>query len=238
MDAQGKLLCWGYLTHLGCNQASCQRAHTKLQGQLESLDPCVQMQLIRRGGLRRMRQETQGSATEKIQRLRAEMSKDKAAKVQDGKTQAARKTAGGVPDGGPAGAAEQPKAGGERRVSWAVPAEMQAVDLTKQEEGFQEVLAGPDGSWLQSDVQPGLPHRGATARRPLWTPGSASRRHSVWLRARCCRRWPGRQMTCTPTPAHARDGHLWSGGAGGRGRGDPGPDVRRQGGRAAAVHRL
>ena len=119
---------------MGCNQPSCQRAHTKLQGQLEGLDRCVQMQLLRRGSLRRMKPETHVSATEKIQRLRAEVSKDKSAKVQDGKTQAAKRASGGPHlEGRWRRTAVQ--GCGERKVSWAVP--MKEVDLTQQEGEFQ-----------------------------------------------------------------------------------------------------
>ena len=68
----GKLLCWGFISHLGCTQANCQRAHEHLKGTFEALDPAVRMQLLRRGGLKRMRIETKESATEKIKELRSE----------------------------------------------------------------------------------------------------------------------------------------------------------------------
>ncbi|CAE7667777.1 unnamed protein product, partial [Symbiodinium necroappetens] len=77
LDKEGELLCWGALTHMGCNNLS----HHDLQGKLEGLDPCVQMQLLRRGGLRRMKPETKESATEKIKALRTAVAKDRASKV-------------------------------------------------------------------------------------------------------------------------------------------------------------
>ena len=71
LDKDGLLLCWGALTHMGCQNAACNRSHHDLQGKFEALDPCVQMQLLRRGGLRRMRPETKESVTEKIKLLRS-----------------------------------------------------------------------------------------------------------------------------------------------------------------------
>lgn len=84
VDREGKLLCWGAITHLGCSQANCQRSHEHLRGAFEALDPAVQMQLLRRGGLKRMRQETKETATEKIKELRTQIYKDKASKIKDG----------------------------------------------------------------------------------------------------------------------------------------------------------
>ena len=117
--ADGRLLCWGYLTHLGCNQQGCQRAHENLKGTFESLDPAVRMQLLRRGGLKRMKVESKESAAEKIKELRAHVTKDKAAKVQDGQD---RRRAGTDRTG--SGAAEKKteddssRAGG---VTWKAP---------------------------------------------------------------------------------------------------------------------
>ena len=87
----GKLLCWGFLSHLGCSQSNCQRAHEHLRGTFEALDPTVQMQLIRRGGLRRMKMENKDTAVEKIKALRQSVAQDKNAKIQDGQ---ARRKAG------------------------------------------------------------------------------------------------------------------------------------------------
>lgn len=84
----GALLCWGYLTHSGCQSATCRRAHENLKGAFEALDPAVQMQLLRRGGLRRMKQETADSVKEKIQALRQGVQKDKASKVSKPKRKA------------------------------------------------------------------------------------------------------------------------------------------------------
>ena len=95
VDKDGKLLCWGYITHLGCSQSNCQRSHEHLRGAFEALDPAVRMQLLRRGGLKRMGQETKETATEKIKELRIAAAKDKDAKVKDGQDRKRGAQAGG-----------------------------------------------------------------------------------------------------------------------------------------------
>jgi hypothetical protein len=74
----GTLLCWSYLTHQGCLVANCQRAHEGLKGTFEQLDPCVQMQPLKRGGPRRMKQETKDTLDQKIKQLRSSVQADKA----------------------------------------------------------------------------------------------------------------------------------------------------------------
>ena len=70
---------------MGCANQNCQRSHAGLKGKVEDLDPHVQMQLLRRGGLRRMRPETKQTAAEKIKKLRAPVAKDKSDKIADGR---------------------------------------------------------------------------------------------------------------------------------------------------------
>ena len=84
-DRGGNLLCWGHISHMGCQTSGCQRSHEGLRGSFEQLDPCVQMQLLRRGGLKRMKIETKDSASQKIKELRTQVAKDKNDKIQDGK---------------------------------------------------------------------------------------------------------------------------------------------------------
>lgn len=153
----GKLLCWGYLSHLGCTQAGCQRAHEHLKGAFESLDPMVQMQLLRRGGLRRMRQETKETATEKIGQLRAQVAKDRKDKIKDGqpKRKAGQEDAS-QPVENQEGACEK-RAGG---VTWKPPAEMVEVDYTVQEKEFAEMLEGPKQEAFKNQHMEGVTHAG------------------------------------------------------------------------------
>ena len=146
VDDKGTLLCWSHLTHQGCGISNCQRAHKPLKGQFEQLDPCVRMQLVRRGGLKRMRAETKESAEEKIKQFRAEIAKDRAEKT--GKP--TRRAGDGTTNQGEAETVAEEagasKAGGEQRVRfWDVPEEFE-VDYTKQED-LQHLVRGPNSEW-------------------------------------------------------------------------------------------
>ena len=158
VDKEGKLLCWGFISHVGCNQPNCQRSHEHLRGTFEALDPTVQMQILKRGGLRRMKAETKETATEKIKEIRTAMAKDKAAKVKDGQD---RRRAG--QDKGTKSQqeeeAEKTKAGG-KAVRWAPPEEMVQVDYTPQEEDFASLVKGPDSQIFKNITVDGKPHEG------------------------------------------------------------------------------
>ena len=144
VDEKGTLLCWSFLTHQGCNVAGCQRAHKALKGQFEQLDPCVRMQLVRRGGLKRMRAETKETVEEKIKQFRAEILKDRQEKT--GKTARRAGDATGAPSDEGKEEAATSKAGGEQRVRfWEVPEEFN-VDYTKQED-LQHWVRGPEEGW-------------------------------------------------------------------------------------------
>ena len=153
-DREGKLLCWGNITHLGCSQTGCQRSHEPLRGTFESLDPSVQMQLLRRGGLKRMKPETKESVWEKIKELRSQVAKDKANKIKDGKD--VRRAGQGVQENSDAVAE---KAGG-LHVTWAPPEEMVDVDYTQQEETFRQLVQGPNPEIFANVSKEGKPHEG------------------------------------------------------------------------------
>eukprot|EP00435_Cladocopium_sp_Y103_P041030 s1496_g11.t1 len=158
VDKDGKLLCWGHLTHLGCGQAGCQRSHEALKGTFESLDSAVRMQLLRRGGLKRMKQESQQTATDKIKELRAQYAKDKEAKVKDGKDRrrAGQEDARKETDQ-PEERTETSRAGGVR---WQAPVEMREVDFTAQEKEFAAMVKGPSSQVFEHVPREGRPHLG------------------------------------------------------------------------------
>ena len=148
-DGEGVLLCWGALTHMGCANQNCQRSHAGLKGKVEDLDPHVQMQLLRRGGLRRMRPETKETATEKIKKLRAAVAKDKNDKIADG-----RKSGHAANDG--TEAADNTRAGGEKVVKfWEPPEKFEAIDYTLAERDMREKVKGPDVKWLVTNLEGG-----------------------------------------------------------------------------------
>eukprot|EP00435_Cladocopium_sp_Y103_P056630 s604_g19.t1 len=150
-DKGGVLLCWGHLTRVGCDTPLCQRSHEGLRGTFESLDECVRMQLLRRGGLKRMKPETKESVAAKIKDLRAQVARDKSSKIADSKRKGEKAGADEETQRSP----EQTKAGGttgEKVVRfWDVPEEFQ-VDYTKGED-LQQLVKGPDTKWLE-DVHP------------------------------------------------------------------------------------
>jgi hypothetical protein len=149
-DKEGKLLCWGHLTHLGCSQSGCQRSHEGLRGSFEALDAAVRMQLLRRGGLKRMKQESQQSAEEKIKELRAHVVKDREAKIKDGKDRRQAGQGGGPSKEGPAkGNETQPDTSRAGGVTWQAPVELREVDFTKQEHEFARLVEGPDAKTFE-----------------------------------------------------------------------------------------
>ena len=159
VDKNGVLLCWSNLTHLGCQVATCQRSHEPLRGQFEQLDPAVRMQLIRRGGLRRMKQETPQTAEAKIKELRQQVAQDKSEKVAKPK-----RKAGEANEENPEEASS--RAGGEQRVKFnEIPEEFEAVDYTKQED-VQELLKAPDGSWGVPQRHQDRPHGAGENKAP------------------------------------------------------------------------
>eukprot|EP00438_Fugacium_kawagutii_P022124 Skav232871 [mRNA] locus=scaffold1881:25961:36237:+ [translate_table: standard] len=155
-DQAGNLLCWGNLCRVGCEVPNCQRSHEGLKGTFEALDECVRMQLLKRGGLKRMKAETRSSVDAKIRDLRMQIAKDKTSKIADGKKKAER--AGGEgknnqEDPGRAG-------GGDAKTVrfWGPPEEFE-VDYTKQED-LQDLVKGPDYRWTEGVEPPVLDHDG------------------------------------------------------------------------------
>ena len=156
VDRDGKLLCWGYITHAGCQVSGCQRSHENLRGTFEALDPAVRMQLLRRGGLKRMKMETAETAAEKIKELRAHVVQDKAAKVKDGQD---RKKASQEPSTGTTEPGNGPREG-RAGATWKVPAEMEQVDYTAQEQDFIDLVKGPSQKILSHIPTVSRPHAG------------------------------------------------------------------------------
>ena len=163
LDRNGTLLCWGNLCKIGCEAASCQRSHEPLRGPFEALDECVRMQLLKRGGLKRMKAETKESVTAKIKELRAHISKEKGDKIAEGRKGKGPKAGHEEDEKGPErDTQEAGKAGGaatERKVRiWDVPEEFH-VDYTKAED-LQAVVEGPKETWANDAYKPEKVHGG------------------------------------------------------------------------------
>lgn len=155
-DRDGKLLCWGFLTHMGCVSTNCQRAHEQLRGPFEALDAAVQMQLLRRGGLKRMKMETKEKVTERIKAIRTAHNADKASKIKDG----VRKAGNGEDGKSPREEADGRAGSRAQRVRFEVPTELTQVDYTKAEAEMQELVKGPDTSWVEEVTHQQKPHGG------------------------------------------------------------------------------
>ena len=164
LDRNGTLLCWGNLCRIGCEASACQRSHEPLRGPFEALDECVRMQLLKRGGLKRMKAETKDTVTAKIKELRAHISKEKGDKIAEGRKgkgpkagheENEKETAErDQQEGGKAGGAEP-----QRRVRiWDVPEEFH-VDYTKDED-LQTVVKGPQETWANDVFRPERSHGG------------------------------------------------------------------------------
>lgn len=151
-DREGKLLCWGFLTHMGCNMQGCQRSHEQLRGAFEALDPAVQMQLLRRGGLKRMKMDSKEKVAEKIKAIRAATAADKASKIKDGVRRAGQE---------PAEEPGESRAGGSvKQVSFEVPAALRELDFTKAEHEISDLIKGPDATWVEETAHQQVPHPG------------------------------------------------------------------------------
>ena len=158
VDKGGTLLCWSNFTHQGCQLATCQRSHEPLRGQFEQLDPAVRMQLLRRGGLRRMKQETAQSVETKIKELRQQIAQDKGDKISKPKRKAG--------ETGEVAEETTSKAGGETRVKFnAVPEEFEAVDYTRQED-VQELIKPSDDLWATPHEHQERLHRAGDEKAP------------------------------------------------------------------------
>ena len=164
LDKNGVLLCWGNLCHVGCSSSNCQRSHEGLRGSFEALDPCVQMQFLKRGGLRRMRLETKDSVNLKIKDIRTKVDKDKAEKIGDGKrrgskagkteTEEAKTNQVDQADG-----ESSTKAGECKQVQFQEVPEQFYVDYT-QEEDVKQYIKGPDPTWGDTANKPTRTHLG------------------------------------------------------------------------------
>ena len=128
------------------------------------MDPAVQMQFLKRGGLKRMKLETKDSVSLKIKEIRAKVEKEKAEKIQDGK----RRSAGAQKEGNPenpgdlktANADESGKAGsGQKHVRFWEPPEEFKVDYTPRED-VKMLVEGPDKNWGAIAHEPCRSHEG------------------------------------------------------------------------------
>lgn len=148
-DQQGQYLCWDYLGHRGCNKGSaCPHSHKAIP-KWTSLDYTVQLQLLRRGGLRNSKAKTSEEVEREFTRIRAEQAAKAAASKQEGIAAAKAKAsttqkAGQAQTGTGNGTAEGASRAGERTHEDALPlhvvADLNDVLPTDREETLGSLL--------------------------------------------------------------------------------------------------
>lgn len=138
---------------MGCNMQNCQRSHEQLRGSFEALDGAVQMQLLRRGGLKRMKMDTKEKVAERIKAIRTATAADKASKIKDGVRRAGQ--------GEPVEDTGEPRAGGTAKgVTFDVPKPIEEIDFTKAEHEMSDLIRGPDSRWVEEVPHQGSAHEG------------------------------------------------------------------------------
>ena len=142
-----RVLCWDAGTHRGCPDQECRNAHGAL-GKFHLLDPAVQMEIARRGGLKEEKKLEAPQAAQRIDNLRKGILKKAASERNP-----ARK-AGGDPPGPPA-----------VKPSSAAPASTKTVVPTPI---IEEVSTGPlsKGATTAAGVKVGLGPAPIGVRRP------------------------------------------------------------------------
>ena len=91
-DAQGQYLCWDHLCHRGCTKGgTCPYSHKSVP-KWSGLDYSVQLQLLRRGGLKGSKAKTAADVEREFTRIRAEQAAKASAAKQEG-IETARATA-------------------------------------------------------------------------------------------------------------------------------------------------
>ena len=94
----GKYLCWDHISHRGCKMASCPHAHVS-PPKWDSLDWSVQLQILRRGGLKSKPAPTPAQLLERMDELRKGVKDKQADNVAEGKkNKADRQKAGRKPE--------------------------------------------------------------------------------------------------------------------------------------------
>ena len=109
---------------------------------MAKLDPTVQVQVLRRGGLRSGPKIDPKSVDGRVAQLRSQVKADKDEKRQDGPTP----KEGAAPKDG---AAPKAKPKGKAKVGWAVPEDYQGP-VAQLEQELGELGQGPNFSWHEA----------------------------------------------------------------------------------------
>lgn len=144
----GKYLCWDGMTHRGCNVTGCPHAHPKYPPKWDTLDWSVQLQLLRRGGLKDRGQLNVKDVEGQMNAIRANVRAKNEENIRDGKKS---KTGAPVRDGPPKdeqAAAPEGSAGDRERVGESPPEEMLSFHPTDLEDRLLGWLEGGDETFM------------------------------------------------------------------------------------------
>ncbi|CAE7435441.1 unnamed protein product [Symbiodinium sp. CCMP2592] len=150
-DQQGQYLCWDFLTHRGCNKGNgCPHSH-KAAPKWTMLDYTVQLQLLRRGGLKGAKARTADEVDREFTRVRAEQAAKTAAAKQEGIAAAKAKASATQRTGQAASAsnADRTSRAGQRVPEPAghVVADLDDVLPTDREETLGALLKNEGNNW-------------------------------------------------------------------------------------------
>ncbi|CAE7766394.1 rnf213a [Symbiodinium sp. CCMP2592] len=150
-DQQGQYLCWDFLTHRGCNKGNgCPHSH-KAAPKWTTLDYTVQLQLLRRGGLKGSKAKTGDEVDREFTRVRAEQAAKAAAAKQEGIAAAKAKVSATQRTNQAAGPgnADRASRAGERvpEQTGHVVADLDTVLPTDREETLGALLKDEGNNW-------------------------------------------------------------------------------------------
>eukprot|EP00435_Cladocopium_sp_Y103_P053696 s1782_g17.t1 len=156
-----KYLCWDHLCHRGCSKpASCPHSHGTVP-KWEQLDWSVQLQMLRRGGLRSQPKLSESQVVEQMESIRKAQQAKTQEMVNEGKK--VKKVGGDTP---------QPEPSTDSKVGECLsnhrpdqdppPEEFTNIHPTDQEEDMAAPLEGPDHTFFQDHDQ-GKPTREISA---------------------------------------------------------------------------
>ena len=140
----GKYVCWDHITHRGCSAPNCPHAHLKQPPKWDTLDWSVQLQLLRRGGLRDRGQLNAKDVVAQMDTIRVNVKSKNEENVREGKR---------AKSGGPVNPPEEAEEGAPQedrdKVGESPPEELLEFHPTDLENRLVEWLEGGDPSFTE-----------------------------------------------------------------------------------------
>ena len=136
----GKYICWDHLSNRGCTLQNCPHFHAKDVPKFDTMDWSIQLQILRRGGLRDRTQLTEKDAAGQMAAIRANVQNKAKENAEEGRRSKAgsRSTVGGV---------EAPQEERDPKVGESPPEEFVQMCPTDMESRLSEWVQGGDQSF-------------------------------------------------------------------------------------------